>query len=408
MTKPPSTKKWLTIIGIGAEGPDNLTPAARKHVDDAEIIITAKRTAEFFKDHKAEIHIWPVPFDPMFWQLEKWQGKKIIILATGDPLWHGVGSIIARKLSPDEFEVIPAPSSFSLAAARLGWPMSSLQTVTLHGRSRPSSLIIPFIQPDVRLLALTTGNDTVHEVAAHLVAKGFGPSQIHVLENMGEPDEQHITFCANEIPDTEFSPFNTIAIMCIADKNAPVLPRAPGLPDSAFENDGQLTKREVRAATLAALAPTPGKILWDVGAGCGSIAIEWMRTHLSNQSYAFESNGKRIALIEKNAQTLGVPYLKIIHGTAPESLRDQPTPDAIFIGGGITTPDLFKTCWAALNPGGRLVANCVTTDGQQKLFDLQSRHGGELVEIAISSLSRLGTKQTMKPALPVLQWRITK
>jgi len=399
---------WLTIIGIGADGPQGLTPAARAHVDAAEIIITAKRTAEFFKDHKAEVHTWPVPFDPMFWQLEKWRGKNIVILATGNPLWHGVGSIIARKLRPDEYQVIPSPSAFSLAAARLGWPMSSLQTLTLHGRSRPSSLIIPFIQPDVRLLALTGGSDTVHEVARHLVDKGFGQSQIHVLENMGEADEQKISFTAQNIPDTKFSDFNTLGVECIADVSSPLLPRNPGLPDSAFKHDGQLTKREVRAITLASLAPTPGKLMWDVGAGCASIAIEWMRSHLSNQSIAFENNAERIALIEHNAQTLGVPYLKVIFGSAPGTLKGQPAPDAIFIGGGITTPKLFETCWAALKPGGRLVVNCVTTDSRNKLFDLQSLHGGELLDIAISRLAKLGAKQTMKPALPVLQWRITK
>lgn len=402
------TKPWLTILGIGADGPESLTPAARAHVDAAEIIITAKRTAEFFTDHKAEVHTWPVPFDPMFWQLEKWKGKKIVILATGDPLWHGVGSIIARRLDPSEYEMIPAPSAFSLAAGRLGWPLSSLQTLTLHGRSRPSSLIIPFIQPDVRLLSLTSGSDTVHEVARHLVNKGFGQSKIHVLEDMGEPTEQIISFVAQDIPETSFSDFNTLGIQCIADSTAPVLPRTPGLPDEAYKHDGQLTKRDVRAVTLAALAPTPGKLLWDVGAGCGSVAIEWMRTHLSNQSLAFESNTSRIELIRHNAENLGVPYLKIIEGAAPESLKDQPTPDVIFIGGGICTPSVFEDCWQALKPGGRMVANCVTLESKQKLLQLQSQHGGQLVEIAISSLSQLGNKHTMKSALPVLQWRITK
>ena len=402
------TRPWLNIIGIGANGLQSLTPAARKIVDEAEIIITAKRTAAYFKDHKAEIHTWPVPFDPMFWQLEKWRGKNIVILATGNPLWHGVGSIIARKLDPAEYNVIPSPSAFSLAAARLGWPMSSFQTLTLHGASRPSSLIIPHIQPDVRLLALTGGSHTVHEVAHHLCDKGYGESQIHVLENMGEENEQQITVRANEISDTEFSTFNTIGIHCIADSTAPLLPRTPGLPDSAFKHDGQLTKREVRAVTLAALAPTPGKTLWDVGAGCGSIAIEWMRTHLFNQSYAFENNEERLALIKHNAENLGAPYLKIISGKAPATLTAQPTPDAVFIGGGITVPDLFETCWKALSPGGRLVANCVTTDSRQKLGELQAQYGGELVDIAISRLAPLGNKQTMKPALPVLQWRIIK
>lgn len=408
MTPPAKPEKWLTILGIGADGPASLTPAARAHLDQAEIIITAKRTAEFFKDHKAEIHTWPVPFDPMFWQLEKWRGKKIVILATGDPLWHGVGSIIARKLKPQEYEVIPTPSAFSLAAARLGWPLSSVQTLTLHGRSRPSSLIIPFIQPDVRLLSLTSGSTTIHEVAQHLRDKGFGASRIHVLEDMGEATEQITCFQAQTVPDRDFSQFNTLGIECIADETAPLLPRTPGLPDNAYRHDGQLTKQDVRAVTLSALAPTPGKLLWDVGAGCGSIAIEWMRTHISNQALAFESNDARIELIKHNAENLGTPYLKIIAGSAPESLHDQPSPDAIFIGGGISTPDMFETCWQALKPGGRLVANGVTLEGKETLFGQQAIRGGELVEIAVSSLTKLGSKHTMKPALPVLQWRIKK
>jgi len=402
------TAPWLTILGIGADGTDSLTPAARARVDTAEIIITAKRTAEFFKDHPAQVHTWPVPFDPMFWQLEKWKGKKIVILATGDPLWHGVGSIIARKLKPQEYEVIPSPSAFSLAAGRLGWPMSSVETLTLHGRSRPSSLIIPFIQPGVRLLSLTGGAHTIYEVAKHLLDKGFSNSTMHVLEDMGEPTERLITFVANDIPETTFSEFNTLGIECIANETAMPLPRSPGLPDGVYKHDGQLTKQHVRAATLCALAPTPGKLLWDVGAGCGSIAIEWMRTHLSNQSIAFESNKNRIELITHNAENLGTPYLKTIAGSAPETLVDQPRPDAIFIGGGITTPELFETCWQALLPGGRLVANCVTTQGKQKLYALQDQRGGELVEIAVSHLTKLGNKNTMRPALPVLQWRITK
>lgn len=408
MTKKP----WLTIIGIGADGLTSLTPAARRHVDVAEIIITAKRTAAFFTDSKAEVHTWPVPFDAMFEQFQQWKGKKIVILATGDPLWHGVGSIIARRLDPSEFEVIPAPSAFSLAAGRLGWPLSSVQTLTLHGRSRPSSLIIPFIQPDVRLMALTSGSKTVHEVARHLVDKGYGKSTIHVLEDMDEPTEQIISFMARDIPDTAFSDFNTLGIDCVASPEAPCLPRSPGLPDDAYKHDGQLTKRDVRAITLAALSPTPGKLLWDVGAGCGSVAIEWMRTHLSNQSLAFESHAGRIELINHNAQNLGTPYLKIIKGKAPQSLEDQPAPDAIFIGGGITTPKMFKTCWRALKPGGRLVANCVTLKGKQKLIHLQQKHGGDLVEISIAHLAQLGNKpdpqKALRPALAVLQWRITK
>lgn len=403
------TGPWLTIVGMSAAGLDSLAPAVQKKVREAEIIVTARRGADELGQHlSAEIHTWPVPFDPMFEQLQGWKGRKVVVIATGDPLWHGVGSIVARRLSPGEFEVFPAPSAFSLAAARLGWPLSSVQTLTLHGYSRPSERIIPFIQPRARLLALTGGNDTVHEVAAHLVRLGFGGSVLHVLEDMETESENHITLTANSISNQTFSAFNTLGVECIAEKTAPVLARIPGLADSAYEHDGQLTKRDVRAASLAALAPMPGHLLWDIGAGCGSIAIEWMRTHISCQAIAFEQNPARCNLIAKNAGALGTPGLTIVEGPAPQSLSQQPRPDAIFIGGGITTEKVFATAWQALADNGRMVCNAVTTQGRCKLFDLQARRGGDLVEISTASLHPLGARQVLKPAYPVLQWRAVK
>lgn len=403
------SKPWLTIIGMGASGPDSLAPHPRKLVEAADIIITAKRSADDLAGYsKAEIHTWPVPFDPMFEQLQGWRGKNIVVIATGDPLWHGVGSIIARKLQPDEYEVYPSPSAFSLISARLGWPLSSVQTLTLHGYSRPSELIIPFIQPNVRLMALTSGSDTVHEVAAHLNRLGYEDSTVHVLENMTMANENLVSFAARDIGTQVFSDFNSLGIECRQGPNARHLPRTPGLPDDVFENDGQITKRDVRAVTLAALGPTPGQLLWDVGAGCGSIAIEWMRTHLSCQATAFESNGARCAMIEKNAKALGTPYLKIIEGKAPQVLADLPQPDAVFIGGGITADGVFESAWRALKAEGRMVCNVVTLQGRHKLQNLQAHYGGELVEIATSRLQSLGRKQVMKPAFPVLQWRVTK
>ena len=409
------TNPWLTIIGIGADGLESLASAQLEQVKNADIIITAKRIAASLKQQtqtpiKADIHIWPVPFDPMFENLFKWKGQNIVILATGDPLWHGVGSIIARKLSPEEFEVYPAPSAYSLAAARLGWPISSCELVTLHGYSRPSNLIRPFIQPNTRLICLTGGNDTVHEVAYHLTAMGYGLSPMTVLENMGDKTlEKRIDFLAQNIePNKKFAAFNTIGFQCIVDKGETVLPRTPGLPDNAFQHDGQLTKQHVRAITGCALSPSPGQLLWDVGAGCGSIAVEWMRQHLSNRAIAFETNADRIKLIDANAELLGTPYLKIIKGTAPQTFKDQPNPDAIFIGGGLTVENLFEQAWQALKPHGVLVANAVTIESRNKITSLQSVHGGTLSEIAIASLSEIGTKHTMKPALPVLQWRVIK
>ncbi len=409
------TKPWLTIIGIGADGLDSLASPQLKQVENADIIITAKRIAADLKQQnktpiKADIHLWPVPFDPMFENLFKWKGKNIVILATGDPLWHGVGSIIARKLKSEEYQVFPSPSAYSLAAARLGWPISSCELVTLHGYSRPSNLILPFIQPDTRLICLTGGNDTVFELAHHLTSIGYGLSPMTVLENMGDKSlEKRFDFKAQNIPlNQEFAAFNTIGIQCVVDKGEIVLPRTPGLPDSAFRHDGQLTKQHVRAVTGCALSPSPGQLLWDIGAGCGSIAVEWMRQHLANRAIAFETNSKRINLIETNAELLGTPYLKIIKGNAPQTFKNQPAPDAVFIGGGITVKNLFEQAWKYLKPGGILVANAVTNESRSRITSLQEEHGGTLTEIAISSLTEIGTKHTMKPALPVLQWRVKK
>jgi precorrin-6Y C5,15-methyltransferase (decarboxylating) len=403
------TKPWLDIIGIGADGLASLTPVKQKLLADAEIIITAQRIADLLVNASdAQIHIWPKPFDAMMDKLLTWKGKKILVIATGDPMWHGVGSIIARHLPADEFTVDPSPPAFSLAAARLGWPLSSVETLTLHGYSRPSELIIPFIQPKTRLISLTSGSKTVHEVAAHLVRLGYGQSIIHVLEDMGEATDNHITFAAQDIPDTPFSDFNTIAIQCTPDSDAPVLPRTPGLPDDAYEHDGQLTKRDVRAITLAALAPSPGQLLWDIGAGCGSIAIEWMRPHLWNRAIAFEAKANRAEMIARNAKALGTPYLQVVAGHAPETLKGQQQPDAVFIGGGMTVDGVFATAWQALKPGGKFVANAVTTQAIQFLYEKHHNLGGELVELSTSKLLPLGSKTVMRPALPVLQWRGTK
>jgi precorrin-6Y C5,15-methyltransferase (decarboxylating) len=329
-----------------------------------------------------------------------------VILATGDPLNYGVARKILEIVPFAEMEIIPHVSAFSLAATRMGWPLPDCDTLTLHGR--PASSLEAFIQPGVRLLALTENAATIGEAARRLTARGYGGSEITVLENMGGSDERISRFLAQDFTRGVYSDLNTLAIYCIAEAGAAHLPRVPGLPDDAYVHDGQFTKREVRAATLAALGPSPDALLWDVGAGCGSVAIEWMRAARGAQAIAFETSEERLRMIAENADRLGTPRLKIMGGRAPETLSGHPAPDAVFIGGGMGVPGVFEAAWAALKPQGRMVANVVTLEGELHLVDLQEKHGGELVRIEVSHQTAIGKLRALKPRMAVLQWRAVK
>ncbi len=397
---------WLTIIGVGDDGVDGLATGPRALIGAADIIVGSRRILEREELGNTETHIWSSPIADMLTQIDSWKGKNVVILATGDPMFFGVGATIARHIPPGEMTVIPAPSAFSLAAARLKWPLQDVETISLHGR--PVSLIQRFLQPGMKVLALTAGGETVQEAAALLCAHGFGESRLTVLEHMAGPYERIVKLTAEECGSQNFADLNTLAIECIAGVDAKVLPRTPGLPDEAFCHDGQLTKREVRAITLAALGPTRHALLWDVGAGCGSIAIEWMRAARGAQAIAFEQNPDRIKLIAENAVALGVPELEVAAGDVEQTLQGHLAPSAIFLGGAVTNENVFKTCWAALPPAGRLVANAVTLEGEAALIARHEAHGGELVRIGISHVASIGTRRALKPRLAVIQWRVTK
>lgn len=404
------TSPLLTLIGMGDDGMAGLAPATCAHIEAADIIVGSARLLGHLPDLMAKKHKWPSPFNPMVSQLHKWAGKSpsksVIILTTGDPMWFGAGSTLLRHFQPNEFAVIPHVSAFQLAAARMGWALQNTEKLSLHGRQ--TCLIEPAIQPTARLLVLTSGATSIAEIAGRFVARGFGESRFTVLEHMGGGHEKRTNFAAQAIPDVEFSGFHTLAIDCIASASATILPRTPGLPDDAYAHDGQLTKREVRAATLAALSPTPHALLWDVGAGCGSIAIEWLRAAPHTTAIAFERDAERIAMMEQNREQLGVPHLQINPGNLPQTLTDQPSPDAIFIGGDVASTVQFDTCWSALKPQGRLVANAVTLESEAHLIALQARHGGDLVRIGIEHLSEVGSKRAMRPRMTVTQWRVVK
>lgn len=397
---------WLTIIGTGDDGIDNVAPASRALFDEAEIVVGSQRVLDQADTGKKETLAWASPIDETISALHDMKGRNVVVLATGDPMHFGIGATLLKTFELDEMLIIPAPSAFSLAAARLGWPLQHAETVSLHGR--PVSLLQPFVQPGARILALTGGNATVHEAATLLAARGFGESTLTVLEHMGGADERIITLRASECEGQSFADFNTLGVHCIASPGAQILPRVPGLPDYAFLHDGQLTKREVRAVTLSALAPTPGATLWDVGAGCGSVAIEWIRACTGAQAIAFERNKDRVKLIARNAVALGAPGLEIVQGDAEQTLAGNDSPAAIFLGGAVTSDAVFATCWKALPAGGRLVANAVTLDGEATLIARQNELGGELVRMEISRAGSVGTRSAFRPRMAVTQWRAVK
>jgi precorrin-6Y C5,15-methyltransferase (decarboxylating) len=381
---------WLTVIGVGEGDLPALPPAVR--------VLGPAR----FQPSVPGLVIWREPtLDGMLAQIFEARGTPTLVLASGDPLWFGLGATLAKRLAPDEFRVVPGLSSFQLAAARLRWPLQHVATPSLHGR--PVELLHPHILPGNRILALTSDAGTAPRVAELLVARGYGGSLLTVLEALGGAAERIQTAAARDFA-LSIGDFYVLAIDCAADSGAPLLPPLPGLPDEAFVSDGQLTKREVRAATLARLAPYPGALLWDVGAGCGSVAIEWQRAARDARAIAFERDTARCAMIATNARALGAPGLAVVTGDAPACLAGQPAPDAVFLGGDVDNAALFEACWAALKPGGRLVANAVTLSGEQALLARRAALGGELARLEVAMLDSLGGQLVLRPRLPIVQW----
>ena len=398
--------KWLTIIGMGEDGYDGLSARARLKLREAEVIVGSDRLLSFLPVHHAKTHEWPQPFSAVVERITPLKGRRTVILATGDPMNYGVARKLLTFIPFAEMEIIPHLSALALAAARTGWSLPDCDTLTLHGRDAAN--IEAFIQPGVRLIVLTADASTIAVVARRLVARNFGKSEITVLENMGGDRERISSFIADNIPSTEFSGLNTLAIRCNASPDAKIYSRLAGLPDDAFIHDGQLTKREVRSATLAALSPAPDQLLWDVGAGCGSIAIEWMRSARGSEAIAFESDAGRLKMMAVNADRLGTPRLNIVAGRLPDSLAGHAAPDAVFIGGGLGLPGVFETAWEALKAGGAMVVNVVTVEGELHLYDLHEKHGGDLVRIEVSHLTHVGRWRALKPRMAVTQWRARK
>jgi precorrin-6Y C5,15-methyltransferase (decarboxylating) len=399
--------RWLSIVGIGEDGIAGLTEVARGLVSSAEIVFGGKRHLGLAAPLiRGAVRPWPSPFERAVAEVLAQRGRQVCVLASGDPYFYGIGALLARHVEPNETMVVPAPSAFSLAAARLGWPLADCALVSLHGRELDR--VRPHLQPGARVLALTSDGDGPAALAGLLAAAGFGTSRLTVLEALGGPRERIRAATAAEFDCCQIDPLNTVAIEVAAQDGARIIARAPGLPDAMFEHDGQITKREVRAVTLSSLAPRRGELLWDVGAGAGSVAIEWMLADPSLRAIAIEAQADRAARIRRNAASFGVPGLEIVQGAAPDSLAGLPAPDAIFVGGGASDPGVLDAVLAALRGGGRLVVNAATLQTEALLLARHSAMGGELIRIAIARAEPVGGMTAFRPALPVTQWRWVK
>lgn len=395
----------VTVVGVGADGWDGLSPSARAAVESAEVLMGSARQLELVPDAGAQRLVWPSPLSEVLpGLLREHSGHRICVLASGDPTFHGIGTTLTRLLGADAVRVIPHPSSVSLACARLGWPQDQVQVVSLVGH--PVERIHPHVQPGRRLLILSWGAHTPAEVAALLTDRGYGSSELTVLEQLSGPSERVRTTRAAEWSH-DVDALNVIGVLCEAGPDAALLPTAPGLPDEAYESDGQLTKREVRAVTLSRLAPVPGQLLWDVGGGAGSIAIEWSRHHPTCRAIAIERDPDRAKRLERNAASLGVS-VDVVHGAAPAALDGLQSPDAIFIGGGATAVGMFDACWNALRPGGRLVVNGVTLETETLIAQWYGARGGDLIRLEVQRASAVGTMTGWRPAMPVTIWSVTK
>lgn len=399
----------LTVIGIGGDGVNGLSARARACLADADVIVGSPRHLDMLgaedkreriqwsKDLAADIEA----FAP------RTQSEDVVVLASGDPLMYGIGKLLLDHFDPEKILVLPSPSAFSLAAARMGWALSDpmLSCVSVHGLALQN--LARHIQPNVKLLILSRDKESPAHIAQMLCDMGYGDSPLSVLECMSSDQEKRTDTVAKECIGGDFQNLNTVAVQCIADVGLQALSQTPGLPDDTYQHDGTITKREVRAITLAALAPLPGEVLWDIGAGNGTIAIEWLRVEPRAHALAFEKDTERAARTALNAATLGVPTLQVITGRFPPAFDGiEPGPDAVFIGGGLAADDdLVETCLSRLKPGGRIVANAVTLEAQAQLMAAHAAHGGELVRIAIARADAVGPLQAMKASIDVLQWR---
>jgi precorrin-6Y C5,15-methyltransferase (decarboxylating) len=428
---PNTNTRWLSIIGIGEDGVTGLCQSARTLIASAESVFGGARHLSLAASLiRGTTHPWRNPLEDSVRDVLAQRGKPVCVLASGDPFQHGIGGVLARHVLPEEAVVIPVQSAYSIAAARLLWPLNQTALLSLCGR--PLDCLRPYLQPGARALVLTAGSSAPSQIAELLRAAGFGSSKLTVLESLGGPHERIRSSSASTFDIEDIAPLNTVAIEVIADvREARVIPRAAGLADELFEHDGQITKREIRALTLSSLAPRRGELLWDIGAGSGSVAIEWMLADASLNAVALERRSDRAARIRRNASAFGVPDLQIVEGDAPAALEGLQTPDAVFVGGGVTTPGMIETVQIRLRSGGRLVINAVTLESEAVLLRAHAQHGGELLRVEVQRARPIGRRglrgsgpsapagssdtegpdsgyTSWQPARPITQWTWVK
>jgi precorrin-6Y C5,15-methyltransferase (decarboxylating) len=400
---------WLAVVGIGEDGLAGLSPAARTLIETAAVLVGGERHLAMLPSGDSgtqERLRWSAPCTPLAATVERivrMRGRRVAVLTTGDPMHFGAGATLARHVAPEEMTIVPSPSAFSLAAARLGWPLDRVTTLSVHGR--PIARIAPHIQPGARLLILTSNGETPREVAAILTERGFGESRMVALAHMGGAKEARTEAPAHDWSET-VPDLNTLAVECVAAPGAVWHPRV-GLADDAFQHDGKLTKREVRASAIAKLMPHPGALLIDIGAGCGSVAIEWMRAEPNARAIALEPRADRRAMAAANAAALGAPDLDIRDGTAPWALTDMPAADAVFVGGGVSEATI-AAAGDRLKPGGRLVAHAVTLESEAVLLESFQHLGGDLTRLAVTHAEAIGGFHGWRPSMPVTQWAWVK
>ncbi|MBS7545613.1 precorrin-6y C5,15-methyltransferase (decarboxylating) subunit CbiE [Ancylobacter oerskovii] len=403
-------RRWLSIVGLGEDGLDGLSPRGRALIEEAEVVFGGARHLALAREairgaaraFPAEARAWPSPFEDGVRQVLALAGGRVCVLASGDPFLHGVGTVLARHVPAGEMEVVPAPSAFSLAAARLGWALNETALVSAHGRAVET--VRRHLHDASRVLVLTSDAEGPAALAALLAASGFGASRLTVLEALGGPRERVRAAPAEGFALADIHPLNLVGIEVAAGEGAREIPLTPGLPDEWYENDGQLTKRGIRALTLAALAPRRGELLWDIGAGAGSIGIEWMLADPSLKAIAIEERGERASRVERNARALGAPGLRVVEGRAPEALEGLPAPDVVFVGGGASEAGVLEAAIEALKPGGRLVVNAVTLETEAVLLARHAALGGGLTRIAMAQASPVAGMTGWRPAMPVTQW----
>lgn len=400
--------RWLSVVGIGEDGLAGLGARARALIAEAEVLVGGDRHLGMLGGDPRPRLTWGDGLDAGIEAIARHAGTPVCVLASGDPLNFGIGKRLVARFGIAAMDIQPAPGAFALLAARMGWPLNdgTVRTVSCH--AFPVEVLNRHLLPGLRLLILARNGETPALAAALLCRRGFGESPMTVFEHMGGPDEGRYDTVAEEWEGRRVKDLNVIAFHLWPSPGATIWPETPGLPEAAFRHDGKITKREVRAATLARLQPLPGQLLWDVGAGSGAVAIEWLRAAADAQAIAMERDPARFDDIETNANNLGVPHLKLLKGDAPQCFADAAAPDAVFVGGGLSQPGVIEGALTALKPGGRLVANGVTLEAQETLIQNHRAHGGELTRIAVARADAVGGLTGMRPLMDVLQWAVTK